>query len=100
MRRKDMLKPITEMLSGFDNLKLKPCPFCGSQAEFLIETHENGDTTQTHEIQCMNRFCCGARMSEPISGWQNDYIEEVHGLIDRWNTRKTKVRPIKREKGQ
>ena len=78
-------------------IELKPCPFCGNEANLLKDTHENSDTSQWHEIQCSNVFRCGAKMGTAISEWQNDYKDEVLALIDRWNTRTSKVAPKKRE---
>jgi len=68
-------------------MELKPCPFCGGEAELYISPHENGDTTQNHYIVCKDTFGCGARIGDAISGWQQDYDEAVQRLVDRWNRR-------------
>ena len=67
--------------------ELKPCPFCGGKAEFVILDHVNSDTTQWHKIMCENVFGCGAELGSAISGWQADYEEDVQRLKDRWNRR-------------
>lgn len=67
--------------------KLKPCPFCGKQAKFIIDDFENRDTTKPHRIICENRFNCGATMIDFFSNWQPDYVEEVEKFKQRWNRR-------------
>lgn len=52
--------------------KLKPCPFCGGEAELV----QRGTRRQSAQISCTNCGCffeCGAETEE---GW-----------IDRWNER-------------
>ena len=65
--------------------QLKPCPFCGGKAKFIIDPHENSDTSQRHKIYCTGG--CGANMGDSISGWSPDYGEQVQALFNRWNKR-------------
>jgi Lar family restriction alleviation protein len=67
--------------------QLKPCPFCGSNAEFHVNPHENSDTTHWHKIYCTDRFGCGAEMGTCLSGWSPDYDKQVEEFKQRWNRR-------------
>lgn len=67
--------------------KLKPCPFCGNEAEFVILDHVNGDTTQWHKVKCKDTFGCGAELGDAISFWSATYDKQVDDLISRWNRR-------------
>jgi len=67
--------------------ELKPCPFCGGKARYVISSHENRDTTKWHKIMCENVFECGAEMGTAISAWQANYKEDVERLKEQWNRR-------------
>lgn len=67
--------------------QLKPCPFCGGEAELYISPRENSDTTHMYKIICKNIGDCGAEMVEAISFYQKDYFEAKQRLIRRWNRR-------------
>ena len=67
--------------------KLKPCPFCGGEAEFVILPHVNSDTTQWHKVMCKDVFGCGAELGYALSGYSPDYEEQVKALKNRWNRR-------------
>ena len=56
--------------------ELKPCPFCGSKAEYV--TTISGDVS----VGCTNEIC-GCTMS--IMGWDDDVSRKL--LADEWNTR-------------
>ena len=66
--------------------QLSVCPFCGQEAEYLIDQHENSDTTHTHKIRCKDVFGCGATMFDSISYYGN-YEERIQSFINRWNRR-------------
>lgn len=67
--------------------KLKPCPFCGSEAELVVLDHMNSDTTRWHKVMCKNVFGCGAELGSAISSWSCNYEKEVDQLMARWNRR-------------
>lgn len=69
--------------------KLKPCPFCGGNAEHYVGHSMSNDTTLPHEIRCKDIFGCGACIRESISPYSKDYEKQVENLYDRWNTRQT-----------
>lgn len=66
--------------------ELKPCPFCGGKARFVISSHENSDTTRWHKVMC-EEWECGASLGTALSGWSPDYNEQVEELKQRWNRR-------------
>lgn len=63
--------------------QLKPCPFCGSNAEFHVNPHKNSDTTQWHKIYCTDRFGCGAEIGTALSDWSPDYDKQVEEFKQR-----------------
>ena len=78
---------IFEKTKAEANGKLKKCPFCGVEAELIIDRYENSDTTHLHSIKCKDTFACGARMNDTFSLFQPDYKELVEKFINRWNER-------------
>lgn len=70
---------------GGITINLKPCPFCGNNATYYVDNHENGDTTYIHIIRC-NTFLC-VSMSESISYYQPDWQNEVKNFCKKWNNR-------------
>ena len=56
--------------------KLKPCPFCGSEAEMKIETHT--PTGFDYTPRCKNPSCAG-RLAKK---WHNE-----KNAIEAWNRR-------------
>lgn len=66
-------------------IKLEKCPFCGNDAEYLIDSEELSDTTQRHKIQCKSFLCVS--ITNYISAWQQDYENAVKKFIKKWNTR-------------
>lgn len=67
--------------------ELKPCPFCGCSAKYVISERMNGDTTQNHRIICVNAIHCGAEMRTYISRHSKSYEDETEQFIKRWNRR-------------
>ncbi len=67
--------------------ELKPCPFCGCDAKYVISEHMNGDTSQEHRIICTNVIHCGAEMRTYISPYSKSYKDEQEQFIKRWNRR-------------
>ena len=55
------------------NLKLKPCPFCGSDAK-LVENYQG--------IECTNLAC---RVSH--GGWFDDPYGDARYALNAWNDR-------------
>ena len=53
-------------------VKLKPCPFCGSEA--IVVNNYRGET----RVECVNALSCGATQ------YWRDFEE---GAIDAWNNR-------------
>ena len=66
-----------------DNDRLKPCPFCGAEAEIITlegETYEPSIGAQC--VQCTSSACGAA------SGLIYPLMDDVtHLLIERWNKR-------------
>lgn len=59
--------------------ELKPCPFCGKQAELVKENHGFGNPF-VYRIGCLTTNCCGRR---PIqTGWHTE-----KAAVGLWNTR-------------
>ena len=58
---------------------LKPCPFCGGEAE-LIDTHDNWNNTTIFRVNCPNTDC----HISCYTGWCYTKKE----TIEQWNTRK------------
>ena len=67
--------------------ELMPCPFCGSEAKYVISDHVNSDTTRWHKIMCKDVFGCGAELGDALSGYSPDYEDQVQKLKDKWNRR-------------
>lgn len=65
-----------------DSEELKPCPFCGSNAEFgSIENKKHPDFGG-HFVYCTNNLCqCSSALIFPLM----DDVKEL--LICRWNRR-------------
>ena len=57
--------------------KLKPCPFCGSEAE-------EDFAHSYYLINCSNKKCPVIIMTEPIFAFTDDNYKKV---MDKWNTR-------------
>jgi Lar family restriction alleviation protein len=62
--------------------ELKPCPFCGGEADFSLG--KKGDGSDWHYVEC-TELGCGAVGHNPTYADQNLQIRKV--LIDAWNTR-------------
>ena len=58
--------------------KIKPCPFCGAEAKFIVEEDHHGGY---FELGCPDEECCGhwAFYTEPIHLWAE--------AVKRWNRR-------------
>lgn len=68
---------------------LKPCPFCGSKAEFADETwtgHSEGGTLWG--VRCVNRDC-GAKLISRSDGYpyHQDKESGCAGAAEHWNRR-------------
>ncbi len=63
-------------------LKLKPCPFCGGNAEIFINKSRQG---QTSNIHCSKCSCRKTLLKHPS---YDGVIEQ--DAIDDWNTRTPK----------
>lgn len=68
-------------------VELKPCPFCGGSAKYVVSEHMNGDTSQAHRIVCADFLNCGAEIRTYISQYSPSYENEKEELINRWNRR-------------
>lgn len=73
-----------------ESKELKPCPFCGCEAEYYKSHIVNKYTTQLHSIKCNNTFGCGASIEDFISPYSRDYEQQINQLYYRWNRRKQK----------
>jgi len=57
-------------------MKLKPCPFCGSDAEIIKDHHDytNGEHTTTYKAQCTNCMVNKQALqseADVIESWNN-----------------------------
>lgn len=76
-------------------IKLKPCPFCGGDAEFvavITGTDGDGELTGKYKIRC--KKCGGSGSIHPFWCFVRflyvDNSEEEQKAIDAWNTRTIK----------
>lgn len=80
--------PDTEAMTDEGAVKqsiLKPCPFCGGEAELVKDVHcgGHGDYVETTYIHCKD---CGAK--GPIfSDYDDDRANMTHNAIKGWNKR-------------
>lgn len=74
--------------------QLKPCPFCGGEAEYKITPeYVLGDEMENHYIQC--KSCLASTMRVTVSIFNND--DNIYGTIkmtiinlaEHWNRRTT-----------
>ena len=61
---------------------LKPCPFCGGEAEHSVG--KTGDGRPWHYVECIE---CGA--SGPTGAYADHNIDVVRFRASQWNTRTT-----------
>ena len=75
--------------------ELKPCPFCGGEAKFLLKTYTAGGTTRGWEFGI---YCTACDVTTPKTNYNleiqlNDYgdievvVDERHSAIKAWNRR-------------
>lgn len=67
------------------NSELKPCPFCGGNAELTTDHHDysNGEHTSTYGVNCTKCFIEPQRLQSPESA------------ILTWNTRHDNTQELK-----
>ena len=75
--------------------KLERCPFCGSKAILKWDEIESRDTTKGYHIICSNEECL-AEISARISLWAPQWENELMELMNKWNRRPCKQRPLDR----
>ena len=72
-----------------NNIKLKPCPFCGGVAEFRMRFAIASRGMSQVKAVCMN--CDAESPHGPISmdGFKcyEDYLEAAKVAVERWNRR-------------
>lgn len=82
-----------------DEIKLKPCPFCGGDAEILMEsrgTNGHDELSVKYRIRCKHCGCSGSihRFNIVVRlAYGGDAItdnSEKQKAIDAWNTRNFK----------
>lgn len=75
-----------------DSDRLKPCPFCGGEAEMIDMPEDSGDVTGAKFVQCTNSACMAS--SALIYPLMDD---AKHLLLERWNKRADIALRIKTE---
>ena len=87
----NMLKGIVDRLAAerarLAAVKLKPCPFCGSEAAIMEEPDMDNDIAYVIR-------CTGCGMTFNCYGEDKYLVRNIDELIDRWNTRKCPVNDI------
>lgn len=74
------------MMNDDDSDQLKPCPFCGSDAEF--GSIDEGPNIGGHFVQCLSSACgASSALIYPLM----DDIKNL--LLERWNWRAVVVAP-------
>ncbi len=68
-------------LADFPDIKLKPCPFCGSEELELINTH-----TPYYWIECVS-CCCELTCSGDYANTVADHKKAALNVIGKWNRR-------------
>lgn len=58
--------------------KLKPCPFCGAEAELREKPNENPQSGTMYNIRCSRQHCMGRNTK---------WLLDKHELARAWNIR-------------
>lgn len=61
-------------------IELKPCPFCGGEAELFYHPNARNDDCRAFEAKC---FSCGARIGRAVLGMG----KTKEGAVSAWNAR-------------
>ena len=62
--------------------KLKPCPFCGSEAKLIKTLERNDDGFHIHAVACLNNDCIASNLSCLCYGKKTK-----NSAIEAWNLR-------------
>ena len=72
-----------------DNIKIKPCPFCGSEAKITKSNHSEEGLIL--KVGCSSGFCFCRITRNLWINWTNTEVEyEIHKMVKTWNTRENK----------
>lgn len=72
-----------------DDIKLKPCPFCGNKAEITKRNHSEEGLTL--KVGCANSFCfCRITRNLWINWTETEVEYEISKMVKTWNNREGK----------
>ena len=60
--------------------KLKPCPFCGGEAEMSVDGGNHGYTPDIYYVKCKH---CGAQIRKV----SDNYYDLSNAVVNAWNNR-------------
>ena len=74
------------MMIDTDDIKLKPCPFCGSKAEIIKSNYSVEGLIL--KVGCTSGFCFCRITRNLWINWTNTEVEyEIQKMVKMWNTR-------------
>ena len=75
---------------------LKPCPFCGSEADFWMRQAYEAEDYQALIIDCKD---CPANMEEWVYKYDGNFVENVEKkkieMFEAWNSRAERTAKVK-----
>ena len=79
-------------------MKLKPCPFCGSEQVNIILEHDR-ECGRCWYVQCLNCYARGSSMVESVGNQRPDeaykqIVAATHDAVAAWNKRASEEQPV------